>query len=258
MDTPFETGRSAPAKTLAAELATAPLAYLEGALENPALVPELLPIALKNRNVGAPFIQRIARNGSWLKVYEVKAALVLHAKTPRAIATNLVRFLWWRDLVRVADHAVLAPPLRRIAEMILAIRLQEMALGEKIALARIAPRGVVGVLRRDESPLVIRALLTNPRLTEEDALAIASAPGTPGPVLQALAQDARFASRPAVQKAVVQNRDTPAATALRIVQTLSTRALKELSQAPHVPQIVRVAALRLLEARNPSDSPVND
>jgi len=51
MESPLETGRSAPARTLAAELATAPLPYLEGALGNPALVPELLLVALKNRAV---------------------------------------------------------------------------------------------------------------------------------------------------------------------------------------------------------------
>src|SRR5262245_59052324 len=110
MDSPFDTGKAATAKTLAGELSTAPLSYLEGALENPALVPELLLVALKNRAVTAACIQRIARNPTWLKVYEVKAALTLHVKTPRAIATNLVRSLWWRDLARVADHAALAPP----------------------------------------------------------------------------------------------------------------------------------------------------
>jgi len=249
MESPFETGRSAPANILALELATASLSYLEGALDNPSLVPDLLLIALKNRAVTPSLIQRITRNLSCLKVYEVKSALVLHPKTPRAIAMNLVQFLWWRDLVRVADHTVLPPPLRRVAERLLAIRLQEMALGEKIALARIASRGVIAVLRRQDHPLVIRSLIQNPRLLEEDALTIASATVTPGSVLQAVADDTRFSARPAIQKAIVQNPGTPPSTALRIVQGLSTRVLKELARAPHVPQLVKVAALRLIEAR---------
>lgn len=161
-------------------------------------------------------------------------------------------FLWWRDLVKVADHNVLAPPLRRAAESLLSIRLQEMALGEKIALARIASRGVIAVLRRQEHPMVIRALLRNPRLVEEDALTIASAAGTPPPVLQALAEEGRFSNRPAVQKAIVQNRETPPSTALRIVQGLSTKTLKDLARAPHASQLVKVAALRLIEAREGS------
>jgi len=249
MNSPFESGRSAPANALAVELGGASLSYLEGALDNPALVPELLLVALKNRAVTASFIQRIARNRSWLKEYDVKSAIVQHPKTPRALAMNLVQFLWWRDLARIAEHAVLSPPLRRTAEKLLAIRLQEMALGERIALARIASRGLIAVLRRQEHPMVIGALLHNPRLMEEDALTIASATGTPGSVLQALAVDARFSARPAVLKAIVQNRDTPPATALRIVRSLSTRSLKELTRAPHVPQLVKVASLRLIEAR---------
>ena len=249
MDSPLEAGRGAPAEALALELPTAPLAYLEGALDNPALRPELLLILLKNCVVTAAVIQRIARSPTWLKSYDVKAAIVLHPKTPRPIAMNLIQFLWWRDLARVADHAVLTAPLRRAAERLLSIRIQEMALGEKVSLARIATRGVISVLRKQNDPMVIRALLQNPRLLEEDALAIAVAAVTPGPVLQALAEDPRFSARPAVQKAIVQNRETPPSTSLRIVQGLSTPILKELTRAPQVSQLVKVAALRTIEAR---------
>ena len=249
METPFEAGRTAAARSLATDLATASPAFIEGALENPALKPELLLLVLKNRSVTAALIQRIARNRSWLKVYEVKSAIVQHPKAPRAIAINLVQFLWWRDLAKVADQTALAPPLRRAAERLLMLRLVEMALGEKIALARIANRGVISVMRRHEDAHVIRALLQNPRLVEEDALAIATAAGTPGSVLLALAEDARFSARPAVQKAIVQNRETPPSVALRIVQRLSTRALKELTHAPHLPTLVKVAAQRLIDTR---------
>ncbi len=249
MESPFEAGRKAKADILALELATASPAYLEGALDNPSLRPELLLILLKNRALTTALIQRIARNPAWLKSYEVRLALVLHARTPRALAMNLLQFLWWRDLARVADQTAMAPPLRRAAERLLAIRFGELALGEKIALARIAGRGVITLLRRQEHPMVIRALLQNPRLLEEDALVIASATGTPGAVLQAVAEDGRFSARPAVQKAIVQNRETPPPTALRIVRALNTRTLKELTHAPHVPQLVKVAALRLIEER---------
>lgn len=250
MDTLFDAGRTASAETLALELDRAPLAYLEGALANPLLQPRLvLAILQKNRSVTGPLIVRISRNRAWLKPYEVKTAIVLHPRTPRVVAMNLVQSLWWRDLVRVADHTALVPPLRRAAERFLSVRLQELATGEKIALARIATRGVIGVLRRQNDPMVIRALLQNPRLLEEDALAIALARGTPPPVLQALAEDARFSLRPAVQKALVHNPETPPAAALRLVQHLTPRALKDVAHAPHVPALVKVAALRLIEAR---------
>ena len=98
MESPLEAGRTAPAEDLALELATAPLAYLEGALDNPSLRPDLLLIMLKNRAVTTSVIDRITRRASWLKPYEVKSAIVQHPRTPRHIAMNLVQFLWWRDL----------------------------------------------------------------------------------------------------------------------------------------------------------------
>jgi len=249
MEPSFEAGRTAPAETLAVELATAPLAYLEGAMGNSAMHPGLVPILMKNHSVSAQLIVRISAQRAWLKTYEVKSAIVLHQKTPRAVAMNLVQFLWWRDLMRVADDILLAPPLRRAAERLLALRIQELALGEKTALARIASRGVIHVLTKQEHPMVIRALLQNPRLVEEDVLVIASARGTPSGVLQTLAEDARFSKRPSVQKSLVQNHGTPAATALRIVQGLGAQTLKELARAPHVPTLVKVAVQRILDDR---------
>jgi hypothetical protein len=250
MDAMFDAGRTASARTLAMELDRAPLPYVDGALANPILdVGLVLLILQKNRGITASQIARIGRNRAWLKPYEVKAAIVLHPRTPRPLAMGLVQFLWWRDLARAADQASLAPALRRAAETLLGIRIKGLALGEQVALARIATRGVIGVLRRAHDPMVIRALLQNPRLVEEDALVIASGKGTPPAVLQALAEDGRLAKRPSLQKALVQNPMTPPAAALHLLQGLATQALRELTNAPQVPTLVKVAALRIVEAR---------
>jgi hypothetical protein len=249
MENPFEMGRTAAADDLVRALPGAPPGYLEGALANPALVPQHLLLLLKNTAVTAALILKVTKHTDWMKAYEVKAAIVLHLRTPRAIAMNLLTHLWWRDLQRVTDKAALAPPLRRTAERLLAIRLQELALGEKIALARLAGRGLINALRLEANPMVIRALLQNPRLVEGDALAIATSPRTPAVVLRVLSEDDRFASRPPVLKALARHPLTPPAVALRIVQRLSTRDLKELMHAPKVPSLVKVAAQRLIEAR---------
>ncbi len=249
MQNPFDEGRNADSEALALALAKAPAAYLEGALANPCLSPGHLLLFFKNSAIPAPCIARISRNPAWLKAYEVKAAIVMHPRTPRAIAMNLVSFLWWRDLASVIDRTVLAPSLRRTAERILAIRLQEMALGERVTLARIASRGVINVLRREEDPMVVRALLQNPRLVEEDALAIACATRTPPAVLRVIGEDRRWSPRPTVQKALARNPSTPSAVALRILRALSTQDLKDLGRVPRVPALVKVAAQRILEAR---------
>jgi hypothetical protein len=249
MESPFDAGRTAASEDLLRALPGAPPVYLEGALVNPALSPQHVLLLLKNPAAAGPHILKVSQNANWMKTYEVKAAIVLHPKTPRVVAMNLVSHLWWRDLQRVVDRAILAPPLRRTAERLLAIRLQEMALGEKITLARIAARGVINAMRIEGDPMVIRALLQNPRLTEEDALAIACAARTPPAVLRVLSEDDRFAPRPAIRKAIARHPQTPRAVALRILQRLATRDLKDLARSPKVPSLVKVAAQRLLEER---------
>ena len=247
MDPLFDQARSAPSETLTRRLSRAAVPYLEGALANPALTPGHIALVLRNPSATAAIIQKIGRDPDWRKAYDVRAAIVLHPRTPRALAMNLVSFLWWRDLVRVVDHPLLPPPLRRMAERLISAHLQEMALGQRISLARLASRGVIGGLRRDESPMVIRALLQNPRFIEEDAVAIARHAATSPAILRVVSEEARWSYRPAVRKAIARNPATPSPVALRLIQRLGRNDLRELARSPRVPGLVRVAAQRLLE-----------
>ncbi len=256
MSSAFEEGRSAHAEALAAALPGASRTFLDGALGNPALGPDLLPLLFKNPRVTPQQILRVAQNRDWLKTYEIRAAIVLHPKTPRVIAMNLISHLWWRDLARVVDRPGLSPPLRRTAERVLAIRIQELAVGERISLARIASRGVINALRGDPNPMVSRALLQNPRLVEEDALAIAARRRTPSAILHVLAEDHRWSARPPVRKAIARHPATPAQVALRMIRDLSRRDLKEVASSPHVPGLVRVAIGRMLNEEGAREASV--
>jgi hypothetical protein len=248
-------GGRASAEELARRIASAPLPYLQATLENPALGPAHVLLCLKNPAADGPFIHRLTRNPDWMKSEEIRLALVLHPRTPRLLAMNLVGRLWWRDLARVSGATGIAPGLRRAAERLLGLRLQEMAVGERIALARLAGRGVIAALLGDPDPAVIRTLLVNPRFIEEDALRIATGLDTPGAVLAALAESARWACRPPLRKAIARHPAAPAPAALRAVQGLGAAALHELLQTPHLPTLVRVAAARLIEARRATHAP---
>jgi len=244
-----QAGREVSSEELASRLAGAPAPFLQGALENPSLTPAHILLCLKNPAADGRFILRLTRNLDWMKVYEIRATMVMHPRTPRILALNLAGRLWWRDLARVSDAVGLAAGLRRAADRLLALRMREMAVGERIALARIAGRGIISALRADPDPAVIRTLLLNPRVVEEDVIGIAAGRETPGVVIGALAESPRWASRPPVRKAIARHRATPLPAALRAVQGLSTTALQDLLQTPHLPTLVRVAASRLIESR---------
>lgn len=251
MDSLFDQARNATPEVLSQKLARASLPYLEGALSNPGLTPAHVVLLLKNPGATAAIIQKLGRDPEYRKVYDVRAAMVMHPRTARAQAMNLLSFLWWRDLVHVIEHAVLSPSLRRMAERLVCVRLQEMALGQRISLARLASRGVIGSLRRDPSPMVIRALQQNPRFIEEDAVAIARQAATTPAILRVVSEEARWSSRPAVRKAIARNPATPPAIALRLIQQLGRNDLRELTRSPRVPGLVKVAAQRLLEKGRP-------
>ena len=246
MTTPDQEGRAASTTELLRRLETAPHAYLDGALANPQLTQQHLLILLRNPAVTAGFIFRISRSPQWMKSSRLRAAIARHPKTPRMLAMKLLPTLGWNDLAWISERTFLAPQLRRAADTILAMRLTDMSCGEKIGLARIAGRGLIGSLCAESSPMVIRALLQNPRLREEDVLRVASRASAPAAVLLALTQSRRFAMRREVQKAVARHPSTPVPVALRLIRSIPPRDLRELLCSTRMPTLVRLAAERLL------------
>ena len=65
---------------------------------------------------------------------------------------------------KVAGNFRLMPRIRHMAENQLKEKVQDLTFGEKISLARTAPQAVIGFLRWQSEPEVIRALLRNSHL----------------------------------------------------------------------------------------------
>lgn len=242
-----ERGRTDSAEELRNSLPAAPAAYLEGAAENPELDEDGRLALVKNRQAPAALLGRLGRNFRWTRAYEVKAALVRHPQTPYAVARGLLSHLFWRDLLDTSTDPRISPVLRREAESLLRIRLPELALGEKVALARRAGRGLVPTLAEAGESPVLRALLGNSRLVERDVVRIASEPSTPPDVLAALASHHAWGVRRDVRMAVLGNPRTPVAAALGLVERIPERDLGRLAGEGGAPRIVKVGAARRLE-----------
>ncbi|MEE9219746.1 MAG: hypothetical protein V3U98_11840 [Acidobacteriota bacterium] len=247
--------REASAEELARNLQSAPPEYLEGALDNSALSEEHVLEILRNPGASASLLQRIGLDMSWTRSYAVKAALVGHPSTPAAVNLHLVNFLFWRDLARVSENFRLQPQLRRAAETLLRERLQEMALGERIALARIAGRGIITGLRNETNEMVVSALLKNSRLVEEDLLLLCNKSRSPK-VLGAIGRSDRWRCRPAVRLALGRNPRTPLSVSVSLLCGLIDEDLKDLSQRADLPQALRRSASGLLQERRRQRHPV--
>lgn len=133
-----------------------------------------------------------------------------------------------------------------------------LTLGERRALARRPSRAAFDALMRDPHPLVIRNLLGNPRMTEDDVVRMAARRPIYAEVIVEIARHPRWSQRSRVRMALVQNPGSPPEIAVPLVRLLIRPELREVAAAPDVPRAVRAAAAELLERRPPLPGKAGD
>lgn len=218
------------------------------------LDPQAVRQALRNPYCTAEIVEALAEQGRLMAFYEVRRDLAFHPQAPEPLVLRLVPGLWWRDLMTLGLDTRIRPRVRRSADQFLLMRLPQLALGEKINLARRAAPGVLAQLRHDPSPRVISAMLDNSRLTEDILAPAVHKAATPGPVLAVIAADRRWGMRPGLQLALARHPNTPLAAALRVLPLLRKPELRTISQDLRVPEPVRLRARVLLGEEDGRDA----
>jgi len=183
------------------------------------------------------------------RYHAVRLALAGHPRTPRSAALALVSTLFWRDLAHLSADSSVHPEVRRAADRDLLRRLPEMALAERIDLARTVGRGALPALRLDPDPRVIGALLDNRFATEPDIVQAAARAGAPPEVLEVIAGHPRWSLRGAVRSALLRNPALPLSVALALLTRANREDLEGLRRAPGIPAILRACAERVLADR---------
>lgn len=156
----------------------------------------------------------------------------------------LMEFLTVGDTERVAVEGV-AP---RYA-------LEEVPLGTRKWRARGQHRETLRLLCADPDPSVLRILLANPRITEEEVLRIASRrPQVPQAFLEVLVS-ARFGVRESVQAALVLNPWCPVRVGLAVIPLLSRACLSDILRSSGLDSRIRRVAGEIRDA-TPGETPV--
>lgn len=127
-----------------------------------------------------------------------------------------------------------------------------LTLGERKSLARKPDRQMLERLLRDPHPDVIRQLLANPKVTEEDVLSLASRRPCRPDVLAQIARTPRWSHRPRIRIALVLNPDTPLDMTAPLVGLLVRQELRLVASSTTVAPAVRALCLEHLERRPPS------
>ena len=133
-----------------------------------------------------------------------------------------------------------------------------LSLGERKSLARRPDRALMDRLLRDPHPDVIRQLLANPKLTEDDVLSLAARRPCRRDVLTQLARATKWAHRPRIRMALVLNPDTPLEIAAPLVGLLMRHELRLVATSTTVPPAVRALCLEHLARRPPSEKADDD
>ena len=203
------------------------------------------------RAPGCPpsLVERLAGCRWVLRERRVLPLVVRHPACPRAFALEGAGRLGWHDLLVVARDPRATPLVRRHAERKLLDRIPQMALGERIALARLATRAVISGLLASADLRCVSALLDNPQFVEGDAVRLLQL-NLRGECALAVLRHPRWGTVPLVVRTALRHRALPVGIALGLLASLPSGDLADVVAAPDVPHPVRAAAQQLLQRRD--------
>jgi hypothetical protein len=128
---------------------------------------------------------------------------------------------------------------------------RELSLGERKSLARRPDRRAFEKLCLDPHPLVIRQLLENPKMVEDDAIRIATLRPARPAALAELVRSHRWLSRPRVRMAVLLNPGSPPELTMPLLGLCTREELRDVLKSTETSIVLRGVAQELLARRPP-------
>lgn len=193
-------------------------------------------------------LEAILRDPGVRRYHAVRLALASHRLTPRAEALSLLETLFSYDLAHLSADVRAHPEVRRAADRTLIRRISEMAVAERVQLARSTGRGLLAVLRVDPDPRVVAAFLDNRFATEADVVA-ALVPGAHPEALAAVARHPRWSLRRPVREALLAHPRLNENALAELLERADDEDLSVWSASRGASPGVRAAAQRVLARR---------
>jgi len=145
----------------------------------------------------------------------------------------------------IIERDVIAPVNKSLIAQIAA-----MTVGERIKLALKGNRDARALLIRDPNRLIQRFVLQNPRITDEEVIAIARNRNIDSELLHKIGEHRVWPRNYQVKLALVTNPKTPLATSIHFVNGLMERDLRFLAKSKNVAAAVVSQARRLIMLRD--------
>ena len=232
-------------------------------LEHPAVGARTLA-----RFAGSPdpeVLERVARNQRvLLQASEVIDAVLANPRLPAAERSHLAAVAGREEAVEEAppeeDLPDLPPdlppelldddqePVQAEPENLYRL-VRSMSVAEKIRLAMLGSKSARRLLVRDTNKAVVRAVVQSPKIREDEVLAIAQDRTVSEEIIRMIVQRRDWLKSYPIRLALCQNPKTPLPRALRLLETLQERDLRQISKSRNVPSPVSSGAVRVLARR---------
>jgi hypothetical protein len=124
-----------------------------------------------------------------------------------------------------------------------------MDVSDKIKLALIGNKEARGLLIKESNKVVVKNVLENPRVTDDEVVLYAANKNLSGEVSRIIAGKKHFLKSYKVRCALVRNPKTPVPAVLKLMPTLTENELKDLARSTSVAGLVKTTARRLLTMR---------
>ena len=129
-------------------------------------------------------------------------------------------------------------------------RLIDMPVAEKIKVALTGDKEWRTLLLREANKLVTTAVLKNPRITENEVIAVAKNRASSDDMIRTILLNKDWTKLYEIKKALVFHPRTPLQKAMRLMGFLSEKDLKEISRSKNVAQAIVSSARRMLQTKN--------
>lgn len=128
-------------------------------------------------------------------------------------------------------------------------QIQAMGVGEKLKLAMVGSKGARSLLIRDTNKVVSTAVIRSPKIREDEVLLIAQDRTVSEEIIRIILTRKDWLKNYPIRVALAQNPRTPLPRALRLLDTLQERDLRQIGKSRNVASFIATAAVRTLAKR---------
>jgi hypothetical protein len=223
---------------------------LRALIDNPAFDETHVCLLLERKDLSGLLLEEISKRKSWRAVYRVRLALAAHPHTPRLIAMRLLRELHLMDIVRISILPNTSMELRRLANERVLTQLPQLALGQKLMLARRGSTRVAAGLIAHGPEQVARVALDNCFLTEAQLLKALTRESLPARIVAAVARHEKWSKMVNVRVALLRHPHAPTEGLCELAADLRRRDLEDLLELSGLPHAVRRCLAEELNKKN--------